>query len=195
MKRLKIVPPVLLMFIMIFISACSNHNSDAVQSYKTVIHSDLLLVNYNKNDLVRDADVIIRGIVKTQVVKKDFDHFPVTDTTIVVKKVYKGTPEQEVIVRTKGGQLEDTLHVPQNDAIPQFKKQDDVIVFLTNQTGDRPDKDQLGYYVVGQIQGKFDVVKNKHLEGVKVEEYGFRLKELQDQIKVITIENENNPPK
>jgi len=189
----KIYASIVLILFISLVTACSNHVA-TTKVTKTVISSGLLLLNYNKNELVRDADVIIRGTVIAQKIKKDSDNFPATDTTIVVKEIYKGAPEKEVIVRTKGGQIDDTLYVFEDNVIPQFKERDDVVVFLTNQTGNRPDKDQFDYYVVGQIQGKFDVVNNEHLEGFKVKQYGFQLKDLQEQIKEITIENEQKPP-
>lgn len=174
--------------LLIVISACGNANNtkDSLPKPQTVVQSELELIRLDKNKLVLDADVIIRGTVKSQETKLDADGFPATDTTISVDEVFKGSPGGEVIVRTKGGEAGGIIYKPELDSIPQFKEGEEVVVFLTNKTGDRPDRDQFGYFVLGQIQGKFQVTEDQMLVGARNDEYGFELIKLHEQIEEIT---------
>lgn len=186
----KIVVLIIITVIIMIISACSTDK-------KPVVETELTVVKYDKNQLVHDADVIMRGTVTSIVVQKDYDGFPATDTTILVNEVYKGNPGKEVEVRVKGGETEDMIYVPEKDKIPDFKEGEEVIVFLTNNKGNRPDKDEFGYYVVGQIQGKFEVKEsnnNKSLINPHNSRFGFDFNDFKEQIDTISKENENPPP-
>ncbi|MNC14399.1 hypothetical protein D3C75_621760 [compost metagenome] len=122
-----------------------------------VVLSSGQLVQFDNNQLVNEADVIVKGTVLSQKVQKDFEGFPVTDTTIQVQTTYKGEPGETVNVRVNGGEMEDIILIPEEEEAPSFNIGEEVIVFLSANKGSRPDKNDFGYYVVGQSQGKFSL--------------------------------------
>ncbi|MDF9843752.1 MULTISPECIES: hypothetical protein [unclassified Paenibacillus] len=161
----------------LFLSACTNSNTEASLSnetmtnlpatVKTVVYSEVQFIHLDKNQLVNEADAIVKGRVLSQEVQKNFEGFPVTDTTIQVQTVFKGEPGENVEVRVDGGKTEDMILVLDEDYIPKFEIDEEVIVFLSADKGDRPDKNDFGYYVVGQSQGNFslkDTLQNESIE-------------------------------
>lgn len=101
--------------------------------------------------------MIIFGTVLSQEVQKDFKGHPATDTFIQVQTVYKGKPTETVEVRVNGGETDDMIYVVNEEDSLTFDIGEEVVVFLINNKGSRPDKDDFGYYVVGLAQGKFSV--------------------------------------
>ncbi|REK74825.1 hypothetical protein [Paenibacillus paeoniae] len=191
---------ILIILIMLIAVACGiDKNKNVIDKNKNVIDknvvsTDVSILKRDKHSLVEIADVIIRGTVTSQEVQTDYMGFPATDTFIQVTQVYKGKPEVQVEVRTIGGETNDTILSIDSHSIPSFKMGEDVIVFLTSQKGTRPDRDDFGYYVVGQAQGKFSINNNKSIESESNNEYGFKLNKINKQIKEIMKENEKNPP-
>lgn len=182
----------LILSLLLVTTACStNHNSN--NSGPQLVKMESSTVQYDKFMLVNDSDAIIRGIVTSQEVQTDFMGFPSTDTYIKVTEIYKGTAEDVVEVRTTGGKTDEIELSVDSDAVPHFQIDEEVIVFLTSNKGDRPDKDDFGYYVLGQAQGKYSVSKSGIMSG-GVKEYGFQMNKLQEQINQIMLENEKNPP-
>ncbi|OPG97222.1 hypothetical protein B2I21_15180 [Chryseobacterium mucoviscidosis] len=80
----------------LFRTTDNNESFDSNNNGKVIIHSDAEVVQYDKNQLVNEADVIVSGTVVSQEVKKDFEGFPVTDTTIRVQIVYKGNQARQL---------------------------------------------------------------------------------------------------
>ena len=162
----------------------------AINSYdkdikKDIIYSDAILVDYDKNQLVNDADVIISGEVISSEVELDFEGLPATDYKIKVNSIFKGNPGEVVEVRTSGGETDDIKFIP-DDKEALFEIGEEVVVFLTNEKGDREDKDNFGYYVLGQHQGKF-----KNYNGIlKNGEYEFNYSNLQSELMNINEQNE-----
>ncbi len=146
----KFMATILLIMVFSFLSACGTNNNE-----KIIVESDIEVVYFDKNQLVNHADAIIEGQVISQEVQKDFRGFPVTDTLIRVTKILKGNPDKEVEIRVEGGETDDMIYEPEENLLPTFEIGEIVTVFLTSNKGNRPDKDDFGYYVVGQAQGKF----------------------------------------
>ncbi|MNJ47421.1 hypothetical protein D3C77_425790 [compost metagenome] len=142
---------------LISITACSpNTNVEATAKTKTVVQCDCELVKFDKNQLVHEADVIVYGTVIAQEVQKDFGGLPATDTTLKVHSVYKGEPDDTVEIRVRGGEIDDMIYTIDEYMTPTFKIGEEAVVFLTSNKGTTPDKEDFGYYVVGQSQGKFN---------------------------------------
>lgn len=169
----------------VLITACGNDEN----INKTVIRSEPEIVAFDKYQLVNHADVIIEGTVVSQEVQEDFEGFPATDTVIKVTHVYKGNPGETVEVRAVGGETDDTVYIVEPELIPNFSKNEKVLVFLTIDKGTRPDRDDFGYYVVGQYQGKFSVTKNDTLENSA---HSFSHANLQNEIDAIEASNKKN---
>lgn len=152
--------------ILIFITACSpnlndkltdtNTNVESTVKTKTIVQSDIDLVKFDKIQLVHEADVIVYGTVIAQKVQKDFEGVPATDSTLKVHSVYKGEPDDTVEIRVRGGETDDMIYTLDENMTPIFNIGEEVVVFLTSNKGSRPDKEDFGYYVVGQSQGKFN---------------------------------------
>ncbi|MBY0011624.1 hypothetical protein [Paenibacillus typhae] len=163
--------------LLLLLSACTNSNTEASLSnetttnlpttVKTVVYSEVQFIHLDKNQLVNEADAIVKGRVLSQEVQKNFEGFPVTDTTIQVQTVFKGEPGENVEVRVDGGETEDMILVLDEDYIPKFEIDEEVIVFLSADKGDRPDKNDFGYYVVGQSQGNFSLKDNLQNDSIE----------------------------
>ncbi|CAM4394802.1 hypothetical protein [Paenibacillus typhae] len=161
----------------LFLSACTNSNTEASLSnetmtnfpttVKTVVYSEVQFIHLDKNQLVNEADAIVKGRVLSQEVQKNFEGFPVTDTTIQVQTVFKGEAGETVEVRVDGGETDDMILVLDEDYIPKFEMDEEVIVFLSADKGDRPDKNDFGYYVVGQSQGNFSLKDNLQNDSIE----------------------------
>lgn len=139
----------------LFKTTDNDESSDSTNKGKIIIHSEPEVIQYDKNQLVNEADVIVSGKVISQEVVKDFEGFPVTDTLIRVQTVFKGEPGETVEIRVNGGETDDILYTLEESAAPTFKVGEEAVVFLSSNKGSRPDKDDFGYYLVGQAQGKF----------------------------------------
>ncbi|MEK3685101.1 matrixin family metalloprotease [Paenibacillus sp. FSL R10-2736] len=139
----------------LFKTTDNDESSDSTNKGKIIIHSEPEVIQYDKNQLVNEADVIVSGKVISQEVVKDFEGFPVTDTLIRVQTVFKGEPGETVEIRVNGGETDDILYTLDESAAPTFKVGEEAVVFLSSNKGLRPDKDDFGYYLVGQAQGKF----------------------------------------
>lgn len=135
----------------------NTHTADQHRQDRFIAHSEPELIQYDKNQLVNESDVIVSGIVRSQEVQKDFEGLPATDTWIQVQTVYKGTPAGTVEIRADGGEMEDIVHIVDVPTPLQFSIGEKVIVFLSHNKGSRPDKEDFGCYVVGQAQGKFNI--------------------------------------
>ncbi|WP_068776905.1 hypothetical protein [Paenibacillus sp. FJAT-26967] len=176
-----------LMTVMFSLSACYSIRQEAVE--KTVLTSNLDIASYEKNELVLDADVIAEGKVISKEVQKDFEGFPATDTKIKMTKVYKGSPEQEVEVRVRGGELGDVIYkFEEEDAIPTFREGERVFLFLTSNKGSRTDKNDFDYFVVGLYQGKFSEVDGK----LKNKKFEFDLNTFPQELQALEEFNKTN---
>lgn len=156
-------------------------------SGKQIIHPDSTIVSLDKNQLVNHATAIVAGQVISSEVQNDFQGFPVTDYKIKVTKVFKGNPSAEVEVRTSGGENTEMKLVPDED-MATFEPGEKVVLFLTDDKGNRPDKDDFGYYVVGQFQGKLKEENGK----LKNEKFTFDLAAFEQEVKQIEEKNKAN---
>ncbi len=134
-------------------------------SEKRIIQAEAIIVPVDKNQLVNHATAIVSGEVVSSEVQNDFQGFPVTDYTIKVDKVFKGNPAAEVEVRTSGGENAEIKYIP-DEEMATFQLGEKVVLFLTDDKGTRPDKNDFGYFVVGQFQGKFKD-ENGKLKNIK----------------------------
>jgi len=158
-----------------------------------IAHSEPELVQYDKNQLVNESDVIVSGIVLSQEVQKDFEGLPATDTWIQVQTAYKGTPAETVEIRADGGEMEDIVHIVDVPTPLQFSIGEKVMVFLSHNKGSRPDKEDFGYYVVGQAQGKFNIdVLSESLIQNDTGTHRFDLQNFQQEIDQIEAYNQKH---
>jgi hypothetical protein len=133
---------------------------------KREVHSEADVLSYDKAQLVQDATLIVSREVVGFEVQDDADGFPATDYLIKVDHAYKGDAPETVEVRTAGGENERMRYFPNQDQVT-FHQGEQVVVFLTDQKGDRKDRFDFGYFVVGQAQGKF-VEENGKLRNAKL---------------------------
>lgn len=139
--------------------------------------SEKSIIDLDKNQLVNQATTIISGKVISSKNNEDFSGFPVTDYKIRVDKAFKGTPKSVVVVRTSGGKSDDD--------IIKFKHDEKIVLFLTDDKGGRPDKDDFDYFVVGNYQGKF-IEENGVLRN---EKFTFNVSTFEEELKQIEEEN------
>lgn len=123
-------------------------------SEKRIVQSETTIVSVDKNQLVNHATAIVSGEVVSSEVQNDFQGLPVTDYKIKVNKVFKGNTAAKVEVRTSGGGNAEMKYIP-DEEVATFQLGEKVVLFLTDDKGTRPDKNDFGYFVVGQFQGKF----------------------------------------
>lgn len=155
-----------------------------IDSGKTIVGSEVCLVSYDKNQLVNEATAIVSGKVISKESQTDFEGFPATDYIIKVSKIYRGNPGAEVEVRTAGGENENMIYEPDEDLV-KFKVGEIITLFLTDDKGTRPDKNDFGYYVLGGYQGKF-----KDVDGVlKSNKFEFDVANFAKELKNIEKEN------
>lgn len=154
---------------------------------KQTIEPDSTIVSLDKNQLVNHAAAIVVGQVISSEVQNDFQGFPVTDYKIKVTKVFKGNLSDEIEVRTSGGENDEIKLVPDED-MATFDLGEKVVLFLTDDKGNRPDKDDFGYYVVGQFQGKLKEENGK----LKNEKFTFDLATFEKEVKQIEENNKAN---
>lgn len=184
--------------IAIMTTGCASSIEEAVPANsKIMIQSNIQIVKFDKNQLVNESDVIISGTVISQEVQKNFEGFPATDTTIKVQNVLKGNPGETVEIRVDGGETEDMIYELDKSMNPDLQINQEVIVFLSANKGSRTDKDEFGYYIVGQSQGKFIIAdqSNSYIEN-KAGTLRFDFKEFRKEISSIEKYNkENNTPR
>lgn len=160
--------PVIVVTLFVSLTACGKtleqvdgtdkkDEASSEQHDQVIVRSEPILIQYDKNELVNESDAIVSGIVLSQEVQKDFEGFPATDTLIQVQTVYKGKPAETVEIRADGGEMEDIIHIVDVPTPLSFTIGEEVIVFLSHNKGSRTDKEDFGYYVVGQAQGKFNI--------------------------------------
>jgi len=175
--------------------ACSTNEKKSIdekKTEKTVVYLDGELVSFDKNQLVNNADVIISGTVVSQEVQEDFKGLPVTDTFIKVEEIYKGEPGDTVEVRVDGGETDEMISIPDENLIPTFQIGEKVILFLTSNKGNRPDKSDFGYYVLGQYQGKFSLNDAVKIGVLKNDSNSFSFDNFKEEIKSIEEQNRKN---
>ncbi|QGQ94320.1 DUF4829 domain-containing protein [Paenibacillus psychroresistens] len=188
MKYTQITIFILVAMLASSLAACGVKSNDELGvNNKTIVNSEIELASYDKAQIVNEATVIMEGEVISKEVKEDFEKFPATDFTIKVTKVYKGEPGKEVIVRTQGGETEKMIYNPESDKVVTFKIGEKVVVFLTDEKGTRPDRDDFGYFVVGQYQGKFMEQNGK----IKNEKYEFNSSAFESELKEMETGNED----
>ncbi|MBE0447247.1 MAG: hypothetical protein IBX64_03960 [Actinobacteria bacterium] len=151
---------------------------------KTVVRAEATYPDFDKNELVSRASVIVSGKVVSLEVQDDFTGVPATDYIIKVDKVFKGNPAAEVEVRTEGGENAEMIYIP-DEGVPTFQIGEKVVLFLTDEKGDRPDKDDFGYYVLGGHQGKFIEENGK----LKNEKFTFDVATFEQEIAQIEKDN------
>jgi len=167
-------------------------DSAPAEPFRQVVQSEYtgLVAKVDKSELIQLAYVILRGVVTAHHPEYDSDSMPVTDTDIEVLEVFKGKPEDVVAVRTKG---RDPYREARFDGrLSGYLPGDEVILFLTDQKGERPDKDEFDYFVVGMGQGAFLLEKHKGKKQIVSkanEEYGFTYKSFKKQLKQLEKEN------
>jgi len=162
MKKVKVVT--LLLTAILAVSAVTTYGYGKMFG-KIVVKSEASLVAYDKNQLVNEASAIVSGNVVSSEAQDDFRGFPATDYIIKVDKVFKGNPAAEVEVRTEGGENAEMIYAS-DEGEATFQIGEKVVLFLTDEKGDRPDKDDFGYYVLGGYQGKF-IEENGKLKNKK----------------------------
>ncbi|MBS3908847.1 MAG: hypothetical protein KGZ93_04390 [Actinobacteria bacterium] len=152
MKKIKVVT--LLLTATLTVSALAAYGyGKMISPGKTVVSADASFAYHDKNELVNLATVIVSGEVVSSEVQDDLRGFPATDYIVKVDKVFRGNPGAEVEVRTEGGENAKMIYDP-GEGYVTFQIGEQVVLFLTDDKGDRTDKDDFGYYVLG-VQGKF----------------------------------------
>jgi hypothetical protein len=132
---------------------------------------------------------------RSQEVQEDFKGFPITDTVLKVDKVYEGEPGKSVEISVDGGETDKMISIPNEETTLHFKIGEKAILFLTSNKGNRPDKLDFGYYVVGQYQGTLSKSSVNGVDILKNEVHSFNLDSIADEIKSIEEENRiNNLP-
>ncbi|RJE90997.1 hypothetical protein D3P07_02680 [Paenibacillus sp. 1011MAR3C5] len=155
----------------------------------------ILIIKIDKHELERTANVILRGEVLSQTPDHDGFVNPITDTVVGVLDVYRGKPKEEIVVRTPG-LSQYTRAKLREEGLGAYEVGDEVILFLTDQKGERPDKDEFDYFVIGMGQGAFllETYKGKkQMVSQANEEYGFTFKSFKKQLKQLAKENKQNP--
>lgn len=186
MKNTKLIKLLLVIMVTSSLAACGvKSNGGTVGENKTIVNSELTIAPYDKYQLVNDATVIMEGKVVSKEVKDDFEGFPATDFTIKVTKIYRGEPDKEIVVRTKGGENDKMIYNPESEEAVAFEIGEKVVVFLTDEKGNRPDKDDFGYFVLGQYQGKFIEENGKY----KNKKYDFDISDFEKELKEIEVIN------
>jgi len=152
---------------------------------KTIVRSEASLVDIvDKNKLVNDATAIVAGEVIASEVQDDLRGFPVTDFIIKVDEVFKGHPGAEIEVRTEGGENAKMKYIPDEEFVT-FQLGEQVVLFLTDEKGDRPDRNDFGYFVLGGYQGKF-IEENGKLKSKK---FTFDVATFEQELQQIEMDN------
>ncbi|MCT4618798.1 MAG: hypothetical protein N4A62_05365 [Marinisporobacter sp.] len=164
-----------------------DHSKTKQKPSKKIVVQHGFLAHFSKNDLVNNATAIISGTVISSEVQNDFLGLPATDFKIKVNKVFRGEVNDEIEVRTVGGETDDTIHIADKQAVT-FEIGEDVTLFLIDEKGVRPDKDDFDYFVLGQHQGKFKKKEGK----IKSKRDTFSEKDFLKELGKIEKENAKN---
>jgi hypothetical protein len=155
---------------------------------KTKIISHYSILSLSKSDLIGSSDIIIRGTVKEILpsvwsnpgFKKgnSIRNILTTDIVIEIKKIFKGIPydNKNIIVRIEKGYDDSTTAI--SDGYPDFKPEENVILFLSNDESDIVDTSSNYYVLTGMAQGKFALKKST----IKDEEYSSEAEWLKENI-------------
>lgn len=176
--------------------ATSSHDEEEALTYKTTIAISASLVYLNFTQLNQQSELIITGTVKDILPSKwntsdgkrrvnAIEDIPETDTMytdiiIKVDQYLKGSLEdQEIRVRTMGGE-DEIVRIDYEDE-PSFKENENVLLYLHNDTNPGLENiDSKYYYVTGTMLGKFTL----NDDGLAVREYEYvNQTELLDSIK------------
>lgn len=160
-------------------------------SEKEIAQASSWMTKMEKNQLVRDSDVIIHGTVLSQETENDFTQLPATDTFVQVVTVYKGDPGNVVEVRTAGGETDDKILIVDEKVTPMFTIGEEVVLFLSANKGPRLDKEDFDYGVMGLSDGKFTVKPDP--DGIIASQWGshrFNFNDLQHEIDELERYNE-----
>lgn len=185
------------------LAACGDQTSNRTESLtatmettkesseKEIAQASSWMTKMEKNQLVRDSDVIIHGTVLSQETENDFTQLPATDTFVQVVTVYKGDPGNVVEVRTAGGETDDKILIVDEKVTPMFTIGEEVVLFLSANKGPRLDKEDFDYGVMGLSDGKFTVKPDP--DGIIASQWGshrFNFNDLQHEIDELERYNE-----
>ncbi|WP_172237883.1 hypothetical protein [Saccharibacillus endophyticus] len=185
------------------LAACGDQTSNRTESLtatmettkesseKEIAQASSWMTKMEKNQLVRDSDVIIHGTVLSQETENDFTGLPATDTFVQVLTVYKGDPGNVVEVRTAGGETDDKILIVDEKVTPMFTIGEEVVLFLSANKGSRLDKEDFDYGVMGLSDGKFTVEPDS--DGIIASQWGshrFNFDDLQHEIDELERYNE-----
>lgn len=124
-----------------------------------------LIPEFTMRDLVCDSEVIIKGSVnvnlnskwsnKDNVRGKNIRNIIQTDVLIDIDKIYKGNPynDRQIAVRLDKGQIGNTVF--KSEGFPDFKEDEEVILFLSIDDSDVANPNENYYVLTGMEQGKF----------------------------------------
>jgi hypothetical protein len=127
------------------------------QSAKTTVQSDALLVKVTKEELLKESDAVVIGLVQDiQSFKAQSEIRPgkediFSNVTLQVNEYLynpKNFAASQMVVRVLGGVVENTIMTVSDG--PVFEKGEQVIVFLKQ-------KDERIFVVVGWAQGKYTI--------------------------------------
>jgi len=183
MKKVKVFT--LFLVATLAVSAVTVYGFAKITSFgKTIVRSEVTFPAYDKNQLVNDATTIVSGEVVSSEAQDDFEGFPATDYVIKVDKVFKGSPATEVEIRTEGGENAKMKYIPEDRALT-FQIGEKVVLFLSDDKGTRPDRNDFGYFVLGGYQGKLKEENGK----LKNEKFTFDVATFEQEIKQIEKDN------
>lgn len=124
-----------------------------------------LIAYKSKTELIEDADIIISGkvidILPSRWSNPGFEkgedkrNIIQTDISIKINEIYKGQPysTDSVNVRINKGISGGTNLI--SDGYPDFKMNEEVVLFLSKDDGDLANPDENYYVLTGMAQGKF----------------------------------------
>ena len=139
------------------------------------------VIKMDKNRLYAHSTEIVKGKVIGSETKTAFTG-EVTDFEIEIDEVIQGDEARKVVkVRTEGNG-----NNPVKSGLVSFTVGESVTLFLTDDKGNRPDRGDFDYFVVGQAQGKFKEYngKLKNNKGAEFSKDTFK-----DELKQIEKEN------
>lgn len=118
-----------------------------------------VMVKLETKDLAGQADAVVVGTVTASKAQWNEGKTKIfTLTTVKIIEAVKGDLKGEVAVRTFGGEVDGLAQmVP---GMPQFKKDEEVVLFLKNE-----DK---AWHVVGLGQGKYVVLREKDKDPIVI---------------------------
>lgn len=160
----------------------------------------------SKIELINDASVIIRGTVKEILPSKwsnpdfikgeDVRNIIQTDVLVMVEDKYKGVlyDEKEVIVRINKGEIEDIKMI--SDGYPDFILGEEVVLFLSKDSGDLADIKENYYVLTGMLQGKFSLMESNDIDRIfnnYNNEDTFNLSTIREEIETSLEYLQNNP--